>query len=50
MASGLMKESCGLSGRRLRAQAKICIPINESAGEEGQIHEYLEAYRCEGTQ
>jgi 4-hydroxyphenylpyruvate dioxygenase len=29
---------------------KIRIPINQSAGEEGQIQEYLEAYRGEGIQ
>jgi len=29
---------------------KIRIPINESAGDQGQIQEYLEAYRGEGIQ
>ncbi len=43
-----------LTGVKSRAMTSPCgkirIPINESAGEEGQIQEYLEAYRGEGIQ
>jgi 4-hydroxyphenylpyruvate dioxygenase len=43
-----------LTGVKSRAMTSPCgkirIPINQSAGEEGQIQEYLEAYRGEGIQ
>ncbi len=43
-----------VSGVRSKAMTSPCgkirIPINESAGEQGQIQEYLEAYRGEGIQ
>jgi 4-hydroxyphenylpyruvate dioxygenase len=43
-----------VSGVKSRAMTSPCgkirIPVNESAGEQGQIQEYLEAYRGEGIQ
>jgi len=43
-----------LTGLRSRAMTSPCgkirIPINESADDKSQIHEYLEAYRGEGIQ